>query len=216
MSKINKVLYKVKAILRKNCRVSLTATLSKETILEGYNKIYKGVKIENSSIGLGSYIGVDSFLPCSKVGRFTAIGPRARMVRGRHPTSNFASIHPAFYSVRKQTGFTFVAKDKFQEFSRGEFAVNIGNDVWIGSDVLILEGVRIGDGAVIGSGAVVSKDIKPYSINVGNPIKQIGSRFAEEQVLSLLKLKWWEKDIDWLKKNAEKFENVENLLGREY
>jgi acetyltransferase-like isoleucine patch superfamily enzyme len=216
MSKINKVFYKIKAILRKNCRIALTVTLSKETVLEGYNKIYKGAKIESSTIGLGSYVGVDSFLPCSKIGRFTAIGPRVRMVRGRHPTSNFASIHPSFYSTRGQTGFTFVKKDKFQEFSGGDFAVNIGNDVWIGSDVLILEGVMIGDGAVIGSGAVVSKDIKPYSINVGNPIKQIGSRFSEEQVLGLLKLKWWEKDIEWLKKNAEKFENVENLLGREY
>ena len=54
--------------------------------------------------------------------------------------------------------------------------VTIGNDVWIGSRVTILPGVTIGDGCVIGASAVVSKDIPPYSVAVGNPIRIVKNR----------------------------------------
>ncbi len=51
----------------------------------------------------------------------------------------------------------------------------IEDDVWIGFNSTILKGVKIGKGAVIGANAVVTKDILPYSIVVGNPMKVIGS-----------------------------------------
>ena len=35
-------------------------------------------------------------------------------------------------------------------------------------------GLTIGEHAFIGAGAVVTKDVKPFSIIVGNPGKQIG------------------------------------------
>lgn len=54
--------------------------------------------------------------------------------------------------------------------------VIIGNRVWIGPNVIILPGVTIGEGAVIGAGAVVTKDIIPYSINVGIPAKMVSNR----------------------------------------
>lgn len=54
--------------------------------------------------------------------------------------------------------------------------VIIGDRVWIGPNVIILPGVTIGEGAVIGAGAVVTKDILPYSINVGIPAKKVGDR----------------------------------------
>ena len=60
--------------------------------------------------------------------------------------------------------------------------VKIGDEVWVGGNVIILSGVSIGNGAIIGAGSVVSKDIKPYSINVGNPCKEIGMRFSEKDI----------------------------------
>lgn len=71
--------------------------------------------------------------------------------------------------------------------------VNIGNDVWIGSNVTIMSGIEIGDGAVIGTNSLVTKDVKPYSIVGGNPAKLIKYRFSEEQIDSLLEIKWWDK-----------------------
>ena len=69
----------------------------------------------------------------------------------------------------------------------------IGNDVWIGYEAVILAGVTVGDGAVIGARAVVTKDVPPYAIVGGVPARVIRSRFTEETVKALLRLKWW----DW-------------------
>jgi UDP-2-acetamido-3-amino-2,3-dideoxy-glucuronate N-acetyltransferase len=44
----------------------------------------------------------------------------------------------------------------------------------IGANATIVCGNNIGAYALIGAGAVVTKDVKPYSLLVGNPAKQIG------------------------------------------
>ena len=46
----------------------------------------------------------------------------------------------------------------------------------------------------------------------GVPAKEIKKRFTKEQIDRLLLLKWWDKDIDWIKKNAIKFHNINDLL----
>lgn len=97
--------------------------------------------------------------------------------------------------------------------TEGRFKVVIGNDVWIGAYAKIVEGVRIGDGAVIAAGAVVTKDVPPYAIVGGVPAKIIKYRFEEKQIKQLLELKWWNKDIAWLKTHAEKFRDVQELLN---
>lgn len=83
----------------------------------------------------------------------------------------------------------------------------VGNDVWIGQNVTVLPGVHIGDGAVIGANSVVSKDVPPYCIVGGNPIKIIRKRFDDVMIDYLLDLKWW----DW---SAEKiFDNLDILCS---
>ena len=44
----------------------------------------------------------------------------------------------------------------------------------VGANATIVCGVTIGEYALIGSGAVVNRDVKPYSLMVGIPAKQIG------------------------------------------
>ncbi|CAM3610184.1 acyltransferase [Arcobacter aquimarinus] len=44
----------------------------------------------------------------------------------------------------------------------------------IGANATIVCGVTIGEYALIGSGTVVNKDVKPYSLMVGVPARQIG------------------------------------------
>lgn len=83
----------------------------------------------------------------------------------------------------------------------------IGNDVWIGQNVTFLPGVKVGDGAIIAANSVVSKDVPPYHIVGGNPIKIIKKRFDDELIAYLLNLKWW----DW---NPQKiFNNLESLCS---
>lgn len=72
----------------------------------------------------------------------------------------------------------------------------VGNDVWIGQNATILPGVKIGDGAIIGAGSVVGKDIPPYCVAVGNPVRVIKKRFDEEMTGLLLRLKWWDRSAE--------------------
>lgn len=72
----------------------------------------------------------------------------------------------------------------------------VGNDVWIGQNVTIMPGVNIGDGAIIGANSVVAKDVDPYTIVAGNPIKVIRKRFDDELTELMLKFKWWDKEIN--------------------
>ena len=72
----------------------------------------------------------------------------------------------------------------------------IGNDVWIGQNAVILPGVHIGDGAIIGANSVVGRDIPPYSVAVGNPVRVIRRRFDDEMIRLLLAFRWWDKSTD--------------------
>lgn len=72
----------------------------------------------------------------------------------------------------------------------------IGNDVWIGYEAVIMSGVTIGDGAIIGARAVVTKDVPPYTIVGGVPAKPIRKRFSDEDIATLLAIKWWDWPAD--------------------
>lgn len=81
--------------------------------------------------------------------------------------------------------------------------INIGNDVWIGYNATIMAGVTIGDGAIIATNSTVVKDVEPYSIVGGNPAIQIKKRFSEEKIAKLLKLKWWDWEIEKITMNIK-------------
>lgn len=136
-----------------------------------------------------------------------------------HPVHGFVSTSPCFYSTKKQSGFTFVDEHKFDETPKipgSEEQIIIGNDVYIGYGATIIAPVVIGDGAVIAANSTVTKNVEPYTIVGGTPAKVIGKRFTEEETNYLMRLKWWEKDIRWIKENTKYFESVSDLMKREW
>lgn len=186
------------------------------TTFEGNNRVSKGTAVLKSSIGFGTYFGWNSRITNAFIGKYCSIGPRCNVVLGEHPTTKFVSTHPAFYSVKTIAApFTYVEKQKYEEYryvnATDKVCVKIGNDVWIGSDVTILGGISIGDGAIVAAGAVVTKDIEPYSIYGGVPAKKIRNRFSEDQKVFLLRLQWWNKPEDWIRKHSDYFDDVDRL-----
>lgn len=85
----------------------------------------------------------------------------------------------------------------------------VDNDVWIGYESVIMPGVRIGNGAIIAAKSVVVSDVPPYTVVGGNPAKPIKQRFSDEIVQALLKIAWWNWDIEKISRNLEKIAAAE-------
>lgn len=49
-------------------------------------------------------------------------------------------------------------------------------DVFIGSNAIVYPNVTIGEGAIIGAGSLVNRDVEPWTVNVGYPIRRVGER----------------------------------------
>lgn len=199
-----------------NCIFGKKVTIDSRCVFEGGNRLAYGVTALNTRLGYGSYIGDNSFIKNTLIGRYTCIASDVITVPGSHPTKSFVSIHPAFYSVMKQAGFTYVTENKYEDFNYidkdNRISVIIGNDVWIGEGVRILEGVKIGDGAVVATGAIVTKDVEPYAIVGGVPAKMIRYRFEQAEIEQLLQLAWWNKGNEWINQHAQQFENIRVFL----
>lgn len=123
------------------------------------------------------------------IGSFCSIGTGASFVMAgnqghRH---DWVSSFPFFF-MQEEPAFA-AARNAYH----GAGDTVIGHDVWIGAEAMILPGITVGHGAVIGSRALVTKDVEPYTIVGGNPAKPIKKRFADEAIVLLLEMQWW----DW-------------------
>lgn len=198
---------------RKNILFGKRIKIDSKCKFEGYNSFGINNFLSNCVVGRGTYTGNNVELKSVIVGRFCSLGSNIRNTTGNHPTNTFISTHPSFFSTGKAAGFTFSKQQKFKELNyiKDHYLVEIGNDVWIGDNVSILDGIKIGDGAIIGTGSLVTKNIEPYSINVGVPAKKIKYRFSDEEIDSLLKLRWWNKDLKWIEEHAKHFDNIEKI-----
>lgn len=173
--------------------------LCKKVSMEKNVKIRGSHKMYNVKIGKYTYISNNSNISYATIGRYCSIGPNLLCGWGIHPTDG-VSTSPMFYSTAKQNGYSVCKENKIIERK----CVAIGNDVFIGANVTILDGVTVGDGAIIGAGTVVSKDVPPYAIVVGCPMRIMRFRFESHVVESLLSLKWWEKG-NGVHKDIERF-----------
>lgn len=198
----------------KTCRVIPSKDIS-QLKCEGYNTIAENVIAHNCELGFASGISKWSMLYNTKIGRYTVMAFGLQVITGTHPTGKFATVHPAFYSLLKQYGFTYVDEQKFQEITKVDedgHDLVIGNDVWIGANVSVIGGCTIGDGAIVAAGTVVTKDVPPYAIVGGVPAKIIRYRYSNEQIEKLLKFQWWNREETWIRDHAEYFDDIEKFI----
>lgn len=91
-----------------------------------------------------------------KVGGYFHSGENCKIMLGSHDYDHGESI---------PYGSIYVEKN-----------VVIGDCVWLGSDVTISGNVTIGEGAIVAIGSVVVKDVPPFAVVGGNPVKVIKYR----------------------------------------
>jgi acetyltransferase-like isoleucine patch superfamily enzyme len=55
-------------------------------------------------------------------------------------------------------------------------SVTMGDHAVLGANVVVHPGVTIGEGAIVGSGGIVLKDLEPWTIYVGAPVRPVRER----------------------------------------
>ena len=191
----------------KTCGYSLTKSEKANSSIADNARVYAPYFLHRVEVGAYSYLAKNSNVTNCTIGKFCSIGPNFCCGLGVHPT-NGISTSPMFYSPSKVNGAALVNAPKLEESKH----TTIGNDVFIGANVTVLDGVTIGDGAVIGAGAVVSKDIPPYAIAVGSPIRIIKYRMTEEQIAAMKRIQWWNWEDDRLQKVEQMFNDIDGFI----
>lgn len=131
------------------------------------------------------------------IGKFSGFAPNVRFLMAaiHHNTTDCFTIY----------GFCHIEEWKNEFWNDEDFLYRgdtiVGNNVFVGRDSVIFPGVHIGDGAIIGACSVVTKDVPPYTIVGGNPAKVIKKRLDDETIDLLLKIKWWDWNIETITEN---------------
>lgn len=171
----------------RSVQVEPGAWLDWGTLLGPSVRIAAGASVSGSTVGRHTYFAEGSLVIHSAVGAFCSVAPQAIIGGGTHPTRDWVSTSPLFYSTRHNPRLA----------SDGEFNENprttIGNDVWIGYGATVLPGIVVGDGAIVAAGAVVSRDVPAYQIVTGIPARPARARFHPDEIAWLLESRWW----DW-------------------
>ena len=129
--------------------------------IDDFTFIYGG-----KGIYIGRYVHIASFVSVIGggqlfVGDYAAIAAGARIVTGTNTYEG--GYHMSAAAPREQQNVKVSI-------------VKIGRDGFIGTNAVVHPGVTIGEGAIIGSNSLVTKDVDPWTINVGSPTKVIGKR----------------------------------------
>ncbi|HDL07913.1 MAG TPA: CatB-related O-acetyltransferase [Desulfobacteraceae bacterium] len=124
-----------------------------------------------------------------KIGKFCCFADKITIFTGGNHRVDWVTTYP----LRSKFNLPGADSDGHPA-SKGETV--ICNDVWVGRGAVIMSGVTVGDGSVIGAYSVVSKNIPPYAIVAGNPARLIRYRFENYQIKALLRIKWWDWELD--------------------
>ena len=193
----------------KTCGYSLVKSERANSNVSANARVYAPFFLHEVELGDYSYIAKNSNITNCTIGKFSSIGPNFCCGMGIHPT-NGISTSPMFYSTSKVNGASMVKENTAVETKY----TTIGNDVFIGANVTVLDGVTIGDGAVIGAGAVVSKDIPPYAVAVGCPIRIVKYRMTEEQIAAMQRIQWWNWEGDKLQDLERMLEDIDGFIEK--
>ena len=137
-------------------------------------EICKGAYLTHCLIGNYNYVGMYSYLNHVKIGNYCSI-------------SGYVTIGAMEHDYNGVSTSTFLNKNGYNDRQ-----TTIGNDVWIGAQTVVRQGVSIGNGAVIGANTFVNKDIPPYAIAFGSPVKIYKYRFMEKDIRKIIESSFWD------------------------
>lgn len=137
----------------RNLHLTLTSEIWEHVIVRN--------PVSNLTVGENTQIGPFCVLLTGEqgitIGNNVMIAPNCVFAAGNHEYRNL------------ETPMRFAGS-----FSNGPILIE--DDVWIGANCTICDNVKISKGSVIGANSLVNKDVAPYDIVGGVPIKVLSSR----------------------------------------
>jgi galactoside O-acetyltransferase len=115
---------------------------------------------------IGSYVHIASFASVlgggtGVIGAFAGVASGARVFTGTDLADGSGLIGPGVPS-------------ELRAVKRS--SIEIGAHAFVGANAVVLPGLTVGEGAVVGAGSVVTRDVEPWTINVGNPCRPVKGR----------------------------------------
>jgi len=156
-------------------------------------RIYPGARLihDGTNLSVGEYSQIDDFA-------FVHAGKRCAIGRFVHIASFVSISGGGEFSIGDFSGFSagcrvITGEDAAEPFLGGRTShVTIGEHVIVGTNTVIFPGVTIGEGAAIGACAMVRKDLAPWGVYAGEPLRRIATRdrdaILEKRRLFLQKL----------------------------
>lgn len=195
---LRKILYKISIVFR--------IKIQKHNFFTKDNPKYKKYQIGEFTYGFPEILFEDSEAVL-RIGKYCSIADGVTIFLGGNHRTDWISTYP--FNVLN-IHFPEAINITGHPSSKGN--VIIENDVWIGRNVTIMSGVTIANGSVIGAESVVTKNIGPYEIWAGNPAKFIRKRFDNQKISHLQELKWWDKDIKWVRENVRNLQTCDFVI----
>ena len=138
-----------------------------------HSEVCKQAYLTHCEIGDYCYLGMYSYFNHVRMGNYCSI-------------SGYVTIGAMEHDYRDVSTSTHLGDGGYSDH-----ITKIGHDVWIGAQTVVRQGVTIGDGAVIGANSFVNKDVPPYAIAFGTPIKVYKYRFDEETIKKVRESEFW-------------------------
>ena len=154
-------------------------------------KIYPWARIiqdgPNFSVGEHAQIDDFSFINAGKactIGRFVHIASFVSIIGGGEFTiddfSGFSAGCRVITGTDDYMGPYLTNPTVPRAFTNYQVSyVHVGKHVIVGTNAVIFPGVTIGDGVAIGAGTSVRRDLEPWGVYAGEPLRRIGERDRE-------------------------------------
>jgi len=153
----------------------VTIISPEKVVLKGHDMISEYVHIMGGiSTIIGWFVHIAPYVSISGGGRtrvedFANIAAGSRIITGIDATDGTGLMGPTVPDRLRNVTRSFVTLKKF---------------AFLATNTIVFPNITIGEGAVVGSGSVVTKDIEPWTINIGSPAKPIKKR-PKDKILRL-------------------------------
>lgn len=172
-----------------------------ELAAAGFRAVGRDVRVSRrasihgaSRIALGDRVRIDDFCILSAGDGGIAIGSNVHVAcyssligRGTITLADFVNVSSRvsiYSSSDDYSGATMTNPTVPEEFTGVKHApVTLGRHAIIGAGSVILPGVTLGDGVAVGALSLVSRDVPPWTVVGGNPLRMLKPRRQDLLVL---------------------------------